>query len=373
MPNPPARIPFLDLPALHAPIQEQLDDAWRAVSRSGRFILGPEVDRFEAAYAAYCEVPHAVGVGSGLDAIHLVLRAWGLGPGDEVIVPANTYIATWLAVSLTGASPVPVDPLPTTANIDVDGVKAAITARTRAVIPVHFYGQPADMDPLRALAQTHDLKLVEDAAQSHGARYRGRRTGGLGDAGAFSLYPGKNLGALGDGGIITTHDADLAERLRALRNYGSPVKYSHPIQGVNSRLDALQAALLSVKLPHLDRWNARRRQIAERLLEGLADLPHLTLPVCEPWVEHVWHLFVVRHPRRDDLQAALMERGVEALKHYPRAPHQCGAYADHVPPGALPHAEAFAASVLSLPIGPHLDDATVEALVARVREAVLSL
>jgi dTDP-4-amino-4,6-dideoxygalactose transaminase len=369
----PARIPFLDLVALHAPIQAQLDDAWRAVSRSGRFILGPEVERFEAAFAAYCGVAHAVGVGSGLDAIHLVLRAWEIGPGDEVIVPANTYIATWLAVSLTGATLVPVDPQPTTANIDMEGVRAALTARTRAVIPVHFYGQPADMDPLQALAREHDFKVLEDAAQAHGARYRGQRTGGLGDAGAFSLYPGKNLGALGDGGIITTDDAELAGRLRALRNYGSPVKYGHPIQGVNSRLDALQAALLSVKLPHLDGWNARRRQVAQRLLEGLADLPQLTLPVCEPWAEHVWHLFVVRHPQRDALQSALAERGVEALKHYPRPPHLCGAYADHVAPGSLPQTEALAASVLSLPMGPHLDDAMVQALIDRVRGAVLSL
>jgi dTDP-4-amino-4,6-dideoxygalactose transaminase len=373
MADSPSRIPFLDLAALHAPIQEELDEAWRAVSRSGRFILGPEVERFEAAFAEYCGVQHSVGVGSGLDAIHLVMRAWGFGAGDEVIVPANTYIATWLAVSLTGATPVPVDPLSTTANIDVDGVRAVITERTRAILPVHFYGQPADMDPLVDLAQAHGLKVLEDAAQAHGARYRGRRTGGLGDAGAFSLYPGKNLGALGDGGIVTTDDGELAERLRALRNYGSPAKYAHPIRGVNSRLDALQAALLSVKLPHLDAWNARRRHIAQMLLTGLADLPQLTLPFCEPWAEHVWHLFVVRHPRRDALQAALAERGVEALKHYPRVPHQCGAYAEHVPPGSLPEAEAFAASVLSLPIGPHLDDPMVHALVSRAREAVLSL
>ena len=373
MADSPSRIPFLDLVALHAPIQEQLDEAWRAVSRSGRFILGPEVARFEAEFARYCGVAHAVGVGSGLDAIHLVLRAWGLGPGDEVIVPGNTYIATWLAVSLTGATPVPVDPYPSTANIDITKLSTAITDRTRAVIPVHFYGQPVDMDPLRALAQKHGLKVLEDAAQSHGARYRGRRTGSLGDAGAFSLYPGKNLGALGDGGVITTDDEALAERLRALRNYGSPVKYDHPVQGLNSRLDTLQAALLSVKLPHLDRWNQRRREIAGRLLEGLEGLPNLTLPVCEPWAEHVWHLFVVRHPRRDALQAALVERGVDALKHYPRAPHQCGAYADHVPPGSLPETEAFAASVLSLPIGPHLDDGVVQALIGRVRDAVLSL
>ena len=367
------RVPFLDLVTQHAPIQAQLDAAWQRVSRSGRFILGDEVEGFERAFADYCGVRHAVGVGSGLDAIHLVLRAWGLGPGDEVIVPANTYIATWLAVSLTGATPVPVDPLSTTANIDPEGAARVISERTRAIIPVHFYGQTADMDPICALAEERGLKVLEDAAQAHGARYHGRRSGSLGHAGAFSLYPGKNLGALGDGGIITTDDEALAEHLRALRNYGSPQKYAHPIQGVNSRLDALQAALLSVKLPHLDGWNARRRDIAHALSEGLRGLGTLTLPYCEPWAEHVWHLFVVRHPRRDALQEALALRGIEALKHYPRAPHQCGAYAGHVPPKTLPEAEAFAASVLSLPMGPHLDEAQVEVLIEGVREAVLGL
>ncbi|MDP6944200.1 MAG: DegT/DnrJ/EryC1/StrS family aminotransferase [Myxococcota bacterium] len=369
----PDRIPFLDLVAQHAPIQEALDQAWRDVSRSGQYILGPQVARFEADFAAYCGTEHAIGVGSGLDALHLVLRAWDLGPGDEVIVPANTYIATWLAVSLTGATPVPVEPTHATANLDVSRVEAAVTPRTRAVVPVHFYGQPVDMDPLKAIAGRHDLMLLEDAAQSHGARYRGQRTGGLGDAGAFSLYPGKNLGALGDGGIITTDDDALADRLRALRNYGSPVKYAHSIQGVNSRLDALQAALLSVKLPHLDSWNQRRRSIAHRYLEGLADIEELTLPLSEPWAEHVWHLFVVRHPRRDALQAALADRGVEAFKHYPRAPHQCGAYAGLVPPDTLPITEGLAASLLSLPVGPHLDDAAVDAVIDRVQDAARSI
>lgn len=369
----PDRIPFLDLVALHAPIQDALDQAWREVSRSGRFILGPQVDDFEADFAGYCGTKHAVGVGCGLDAVHLVLRAWDLGPGDEIIVPANTYIATWLAVSLTGATPVPVDPRDTTANLDVDKVEAAITPRTRAILPVHFYGQPVDMDPLGAIAQRHGLRVLEDAAQSHGARYRGRRTGSLGDAGAFSLYPGKNLGALGDGGIITTDDDALAERLRALRNYGSLEKYAHTIQGVNSRLDTLQAALLQVKLPHLDSWNARRRAVAARYLDGLAGLEDLTLPTAEPWAEHVWHLFVVRHPRRDALLAALDDRGVETLKHYPRAPHQCGAYEGLVAPGTLPVTEALAASLLSLPIGPHLDDESVEAVIERVRDAVAAI
>ena len=363
------RIPFLDLVAQHAPIQGELDQAWRDVSRSGRFILGPEVARFEDAFATYCGATHAVGVGCGLDALHLVLRAWGLGVGDEVIVPGNTYIATWLAVSLTGATPVPVDPLATTANLDVAKVEAAITPRTRAIVPVHMYGQAVDMDPLMALAEAHDLRVLEDAAQAHGATYRGRRAGGLGHAGAFSLYPGKNLGALGDGGVITTDDGELADRLRALRNYGSPVKYAHPVQGVNSRLDALQAALLSVKLPHLDGWNARRQAVAGRYLAGLADLEELTLPVTAPFAEHVWHLFVVRHPRRDALLEALSARGVEALKHYPLAPHQCGAYTGLVSPGSLPVTEHLASTLLSLPIGPHLDDDAVEAVIARVRDA----
>jgi len=369
----PLSVPFLDLRALHAPIQDEMDAAYQRVSRSGNFILGEEVAAFEEAFAAYCGVAYAIGVGSGLDAIHLVLRSLGLGPGDEVIVPANTYIATWLAVSLTGATPVPVDPLFRSANIDAEDIARALTPRTKAIVPVHFYGQPADMDPINALAEAHGLAVVEDAAQAHGARYKGRRTGSLGRAGAFSLYPGKNLGALGDGGVITTDDLELAEHLRALRNYGSPKKYAHPIQGVNSRLDALQAALLRVKLKHLDRWNARRREIAERLCDALSDLSDVALPHSEPWAEHVWHLFVLRHPKRDALQAALAARSIEALKHYPKAPHQCGAYAGHVAPGDLPRAENFAANVLSLPIGPHLADAQVEFLIQGVRDACASL
>jgi dTDP-4-amino-4,6-dideoxygalactose transaminase len=358
------KVPFLDVGATYRELQAELDAAYRRVMAAGWYILGEEVERFEAEWAAYCGTKHCVGVANGLDALHLVLRAWGIGPGDEVIVPSNTYIATWLAVSHAGATPVPVEPDERTYNIDPARIEAAITARTRAIIPVHLYGQPADMDPIIEIALGHGLKVLEDGAQAHGARYKGRHCGGLGDAAGWSFYPGKNLGAFGDGGAITTNNNELADRVRVLRNYGSRIKYLNEVKGFNSRLDPLQAAFLRVKLGHLDEWNARRSEVATYYLEAFGKVPGLVLPAVPSWADPCWHLFVVRHTRRDDLQSALARQGIGAMIHYPIPPHLCDAYADlAVAPGTLPTAEILAATVLSLPIGPHLRRDSVGAVV----------
>ncbi len=311
--------------------------------------------------ANYC-----VGVGNGLDALHLALRAMGVGPGDEVIVPSNTYIATWLAVSHAGARPVPVEPDPKTYNIDPDRIASAITPRTKVILPVHLYGQPADLDPIIEIAKRHGLYVLEDAAQAHGALYKGRRVGIHGDAVAWSFFPSKNLGAFGDAGAVTTNNPEIAEKVMLMRNYGSRVKYINETLGFNSRLDPLQAAVLRVKLAYLDEWNRRRQKIAALYLRELKGTG-LTLPYVPAWAEPVWHLFVVRTQMRDALQAHLEERGIGTLIHYPIPPHRQQAYAHlGLPEGSLPIAEAIHREVLSLPIGPHLSVENVE----RVIEAV---
>jgi len=349
------KIPFLDLQAAYHELQEELDAACRRVMSSGWYILGQEVEAFETEFASYCGVRHCIGVSNGLDALELILRGYGIGAGDEVIVPANTFIATWLAVSRAGAVPVPVEPNELTHTIEADQVEKAISSRTRAVMPVHLYGQPADMEPIRQLAQRHGLKVIEDAAQAHGALYRGQRAGGLGDAAGFSFYPGKNLGALGDGGAVVTNDGELAAQIRLLRNYGSSIKYYNEVKGCNARLDALQAAVLRVKLGRLDEWNLRRRRAAERYLKALSRMPHLVLPQVPDDVEPAWHLFVVRHPRRDELQRHLAGAGIETLIHYPVPPHLSPAYTDlSYVRGDYPRTERIADTLISLPIGPHL-------------------
>lgn len=353
-------VPFLDLRAAYRELKAEIDAAVARVLDSGWYILGQEVEAFEAEYAAYCGAQHCVGVANGLDALHLALLAMEVGPGDEVIVPSNTYIATWLAVSQCGATPVPVEPDPATYNLDPQRIEAAITPRTKVILPVHLYGLPADLDPILAIAQRHGLRVLEDAAQAHGARYKGQRIGAHGDAVAWSFYPGKNLGALGDAGAVTTNDPQLADRIRVLRNYGSRVKYVNEVQGWNSRLDPLQAAILRVKLAHLDEWNARRAEIAALYLRELADCG-VVLPQVPDWAQPVWHLFVVRHPRRDDFQQRLAQAGVQTLIHYPIPPHRQAAYAGlGIAPGTLPIAERLAAEVLSLPMGPHLSSAQAE-------------
>lgn len=369
-------IPFLDLRAVNAAQREELLAAFTRVLDSGWYVLGQEVQAFEREWAAWCGAQEAVGVANGLEALTLVLRAWGIGPGDEVIVPANTYIATWLAVTQVGATPVPVEPDEASFNLDPARVAQALTARTRVLLPVHLYGRPADLQPLLALARRHGLKVLEDGAQAHGAELDGQRLGAHGDAVAWSFYPGKNLGALGDAGAVTTDDPALAERLRLLRNYGSRVKYHNELAGYNSRLDELQAALLRVKLPALAAGNAHRERIAAQYLAGLAGLPGLRLPDAPlaPGMRHAWHLFVVRHAQRDTLAARLAQAGVGTVIHYPVAPHLQPAYAAlGLRPGALPLSERLHAEVLSLPIGPTQSDAQTQAVIAAVRQAVLAL
>ena len=361
-------IQFLDLKAPYLELKQELDEAIARVVSSGWFIGGGEVDQFEADFAQYCGTTHAVGVANGLDALHLALRAMDVGPGDEVIVPSNTYIATWLAVSQCGAVPVPVEPDERTYNINPDLIERAITPRTKVILPVHLYGQPADMDSILAIARKHGLRVLEDGAQAHGARYKGQRLGAHGDAVAWSFYPGKNLGAMGDGGAVTTNDAQLADRIRVLRNYGSRVKYVNEVQGYNSRLDPLQAAILRVKLAHLDEWNDRRSVIAERYQLGLAECG-LALPHVPNWAEPAWHLYVVQHPQRDALHKALADSGVGTLIHYPIPPHLQQAYAPAGwAQGAFPIAEGMAEQVLSLPIGPHVAFDDVTKVVLRVAE-----
>ena len=360
-------VPFLDLRAGYLELKAEIDAAVARVLDSGYYILGPEVEAFETEFASFCEARHAIGVADGLDALVLALRAMDVGPGDEVIVPSNTYIATWLAVSQVGATPVPVEPLPGTHNIDPARIEAAITPRTRVILPVHLYGQPADLAPILDIARRHGLRVLEDGAQAHGARYQGRRIGAHGDAVAWSFYPGKNLGALGDGGAVTTDDPVLADRIRVLRNYGSRVKYVNEVKGVNSRLDPLQAAILRVKLAHLAAWNQRRADIAARYLDALQGLG-LGLPRIIDGAESSWHLFVVRHPAREAQQQALQAAGVGTLIHYPIPPHRQQAYADASwQAGAFPLAEQLADEVMSLPIGPHLDAAGVERVIAALR------
>lgn len=351
-------VPFVDFISPYQELKGELDAAYFRFMESAWYVLGKEVEAFESEYATYCGSKHCIGVGNCLDAMHLVLRAWGIGPGHEVIVPSNTYIATWLAISYAGATPVPVEPDPRTYNIDPERISAAITPRTKAIMPVHLYGQPADMDPIMALADKHGLKVLEDAAQAQGARYRGRRVGALGHAAGHSFYPTKNLGALGDAGAVTTDDPALADRVRMLRNYGSKQRYYNEVKGVNSRLDELQAAFLRVKLRHLDDWNARRSKIAACYLSQLSTLnSQLVLPFVPDWAEPVWHLFVVRHPQRDALQKKLTEAGIGTIIHYPVPPHLSGAYADlKMAKGSFPLAEVSAETVLSLPLGPHLLD-----------------
>lgn len=364
---------FLDVGFTYRSLQAETDAAMAAVMASGQYIGGAALEGFEAEFAAYCGTRHCIGVGNGLEALILPLRARGIGPGDEVIVPAHTFIATWLAVSQTGATPVPVDADPQTMNLDLSRVEAALSPRSRAILPVHLYGAPVPMAGLRALAEAEDLFLLEDAAQAHGAREGNRRSGSLGHAAGFSFYPGKNLGAFGDGGAVLTGDEELAEAIRRLANYGARQKYHHDGPGGNSRLDPLQAAALSVKLRVLDDWNAQRRAIAAVYDRHLAGLPGLQLPEIAPGTEAVWHLYVIRHPRRDALQAALQAAGVPTALHYPIPNHQSGAYRADFGHLAFPVTEAISASCLSLPIGPHLSLADAEAVAARVAECVQRL
>jgi dTDP-4-amino-4,6-dideoxygalactose transaminase len=357
-------IPFLDLKAPYLELKEELDAAYQRVMESGWYILGNEVESFEQEFAAYCETQYSIGVGNGLEALHLILRAMDIGTDDEVIVPANTYIATWLAVSYAGATPIPVEPDINTYNIDPNKIESAITPKTKAIIAVHLYGQPADMDSINLIAKKYGIKVIEDAAQAHGARYKGRRVGNLGNAAGFSFYPGKNLGSFGDGGAVTTNDIQLADKIRLLRNYGSRIKYQNEIKGYNSRLDELQAAFLRVKLTKLDEWNERRKYLAQNYLNRLSEIVDLNLPHVPTWADPVWHLFVITHPQRDKLKEYLDSCGINTLIHYPIPAHFSNAYTRELDTnGSYLITELISTKILSIPIGPHLSkNQTVEVI-----------
>lgn len=361
------KTPFLDLRSGYLELKAEIDAAVSRVLNSGWYILGDEVEAFEAEWATFCDSSFAVGLGNGLDALRLALLALQVGPGDEVIVPSNTYIATWLAVSQCGATPVPVEPDELTYNINPRLIEASITSRTKVIIPVHLYGQPADLDPIIGIARKYNLHILEDAAQAHGARYKGKRIGAHGDVVAWSFYPGKNLGALGDGGAITTDNPEIADRIKMFRNYGSKVKYVNEVEGWNSRLDPIQAAVLRVKLHHLDEWNQRRRVVAGMYLSQISQ-PEIVLPFVAEYADPVWHLFVIRHSERNRLQEILTEMGISTIIHYPIPPHLQNAY-KHLgrPKGAFPVAEKMANEVLSLPMWPQFKEVQkVASLVARI-------
>lgn len=358
-------VPFLDLRSVNERFRAELDAAARRVLDSGWYLLGKEDEAFERAFADYCGTAHCIGCANGMDALTLIVRAMGIGPGDEVIVPSSTYIASILAVSANGATPVLVEPSEETLLMDPERVEAAVTPRTKAVMVVHLYGRVTPMELIWDVAERHGLKVIEDCAQAHGACYRGRKAGNLSDAAGFSFYPGKNLGCLGDGGCVTTSDGALAERIRALRNYGSQKKYHNLCKGWNSRLDELQAAFLSAKLPHLDADNAYRRRIAMRYLEGIRN-PSVTLPhPPDDPAENVWHIFPILCERRDALQVYLEEQGIQTLIHYPIPPHRQEAYKEWAD-RSYPISEKIHAQELSLPIGPTLGEEAVGRVIGAI-------
>jgi dTDP-3-amino-3,4,6-trideoxy-alpha-D-glucose transaminase len=362
------KVPILDLKPACEELRADLDAAYRRVMDSGWLLLGRELEAFEAEYAAGVGASHCIGVANGLEAMQLVLMALGVGPGDEVIVPSHGYIATWLAVTHTGARPVPCEPDPRTYNLDPERISSCLSPRTRVILPIHLYGQTADLERINAIAARHGIFVLEDAAQSHGARCRGKAAGALGHAAGVSFYPSKNLGALADAGAITTSDSALADKLRHLRNYGSKVRYQNEYQGMNSRLSELQAAFLRAKLPHLDAWNARRVNLAERYLRQLAGVGDLILPSVPEWAAPVWHLFVIRTSRRDQLQRHLADQEIGTQIHYPVPPHLSKAYAGAGwKRGDFPLAERMADEVLSLPIGPHVTAEQVDYVCEHVR------
>jgi len=363
------KVPILDLKPAYEELRAELDAAYHRVMESGWVLLGRELEAFEAEYAASVGTRQCVGVANGLEAMQLVLMARGVGPGDEVIVPSHGYIATWLAVTHVGARPVPCEPDPQTYNLDPARIEPLLTPRTKVILPIHLYGQTADLPAIMGVAEKHGLFVLEDAAQSHGARCHGRAAGALGHAAGVSFYPSKNLGALADAGAVTTSDDALADKLRHLRNYGSKVRYQNEYLGLNSRLSELQAAFLRVKLPQLEAWNARRVALAARYLRQLAGVGDLVLPAVAAWATPVWHLFVIRTGRRDALQQHLAAAGVGTQIHYPVPPHLSHAYAAAGwKRGDFPLAEKFAAEVLSLPIGPHTSAEQVDYVCACVRD-----
>jgi dTDP-4-amino-4,6-dideoxygalactose transaminase len=366
-------VPFLDLGRANAQIAAELKAAIAEVVDSGWFVLGPQVEAFEAEFASYTGAKHCVGIANGLDAMTLCLRAWGVGPGDEVVVPSNTYIATWLAVTHCGATVIPAEPSASGFNVTAESLAPHLSSRTVAVLPVHLYGAPVDLAPIIDLTSGAGVKVLADAAQAHGAGWAGQPVGSLGDATAWSFYPTKNLGALGDAGAVTTNDDDTATALRELRNYGTTSKYVNQRLGVNSRLDEMQAAVLRVKLRHLDRWIDQRQRVADRYRQGLSD-SGLDLPAAAVGGRHAWHVYVVRHPRRDQLAQELASRGIGTLIHYPIPPHLQQAYAEMgCGPGSYPRSEAIHRAVLSLPLSAYLEDAEVDAVIAATNQSCQAL
>lgn len=362
-------VPFVDLKAQYRTIAGPIDEAMRRVVTDADFILGRDVGQFESEFAAFCEAEYAIGVDSGTSALELALRAYGIGEGDEVITVAHTFIATVAAISYTGARPVLVDIDPDTFNIDVGKIQPAITARTKAIVPVHLYGQPADLDPILEIARKHNLIVVEDACQAHGARYKQKRVGAIGDAGCFSFYPGKNLGAYGDAGMVVTNDKELADRLKLLRNYGQPQKYRHVMMGYNRRLDSLQAAVLRVKLPYLDQWNESRRRAAGRYNKLLEGAVGLRTPYNAEESSHSYHLYVVQHPERDRLMSYLQDHGVASGLHYPIPVHLQPCYDGlGLGSGSLPVTEAVSSSVISLPMFAEITEEQIAYVCDQVRE-----
>lgn len=361
------KVPFATFEPMHNEIRKELDEAYKRVMDSNYFIQGNECKQFEQEFADYCGAKHCVGVATGLDAIYLILKAMDIKTGDEVIVPSNTFIATALAVSYTGATPVFVEPEIDTYNIDVTRIEEKITPNTKAIIAVHLQGRPADMDAVNEIAKKHGLKVLEDAAQAHGTKYKGRRVGALSDAAAFSFYPGKNLGALGDGGCVVTNDDDIASKVRALGNYGSDYKYHHIYQGTNSRLDEMQAAFLRVKLPCLEKWNDARKQVAERYLSEIKN-PLIKLPVApDKDYDHIYHVFVIRCDRRDELEKYLNDKGIGTVKHYPIPMHMQKAYESlNIPEGSLPIAEEISRTVLSIPMYYNMTDKEISYVIDAV-------
>lgn len=360
-------VPFSTVSRIHEAIREELDSAYRQVVDSGWFIRGEECGKFEKDFVDYVGTSHCVGVASGLDALSLIMMALGIGEGDEVIVPANTFIATALAVSVVGAKPVFVDPDINDFNIDVEKIEAKITKKTRAIIAVHLQGRPADMDAVNEIAQRYQLKVVEDAAQAHGARYNGHRVGTMSAAAAFSFYPGKNLGALGDAGCVVTNDRELADKVRTLGNYGSDVKYHHIYKGMNSRLDELQSALLRVKLKYLDGWNQERKSIADKYFQGIHNPQIILPPRRSEKFDHIYHVFAIRCQKRDELEKMLTESGIETVKHYPISIPFQQAYAEcHAVKGEYPCAEEISDTVLSIPMFCGMTEEEIKYVVDRI-------
>jgi dTDP-4-amino-4,6-dideoxygalactose transaminase len=362
------KINLVDIQKQYREHEKEIDAAIKKVTTKGDFILGEDVKLFEEEFAKFCDTKYCIGVASGTDALFFALKALEIGAGDEVITAANTFIATTLAISMTGAKPVLVDMDPRTYNIDISQIEKKITKKTKAIIPVHLYGQPADIDPIKKLAKKYKLKILEDAAQAQGARYKGKRTGGLGDIAGFSFYPGKNIGAFGDAGAITTNDKKLAEKIILLRNWGMKVKYYHEIKGYNSRLDTIQAAVLRVKLKHLDRWNKRRRSIAKKYDSLFADTSFV-IPHMLPDVESVYHVYLIQVPKRDALLEFLKKNDINAGIHYPIPLHLQKANKDlGYKKGDFPNTEQYSKKIISLPIYPELTDEEVEYIVGKVKK-----